>query len=180
MGFGRRCTDFIHLMSIYGRQGSNKPNEDNKRNNKMEAYIKNLLQVLVNKKRSGKIDYIIQFSEDTEFTEIVDFELLQFPQSVIVFYNVVERLNINKPRFFEILPISEMKLLNGKLLYFSIINSSEKICFDTEKINSAGEWDIVEYNNNYLITKTLSSYISNKLWAWVERDRKIWSEEIFE
>jgi hypothetical protein len=146
----------------------------------METYIKILLQTLVNKKKQGKIDYTINFSEDNVFNEISDIEQLQFPQSVVSFYNVVERLKINNPRFFEILPISEIKLLNGKLLCFSIINRSEKICFDTEKLNSAGEWDIVEFKSNYVITKTLSSYISNKLWAWVERDRKIWDEEIFE
>jgi len=146
----------------------------------METYIENLLQALENKKKKKQIDYIVSLSDYNGFDKITNIEHQQLPQSVTSFYNVIEQLNINSPRFFEILPIAEMKMLNDKLLWFSSINRTEKICFNTEKLNNAGEWDIVEFKTNYVITKTLSSYICNKLWAWVERSRKIWAEEIFE
>jgi len=146
----------------------------------METYIKNLLQALENKQKKKQIDYLVSLSDHIGFDKITNIELKQLPQSISSFYSIIDQLNINSPRFFEILPITEMKMLNDKLLWFSNINRTEKICFNTEKLNNAGEWDIVGFKNNYIITQTLSSYICNKLWAWVERNRKIWEEEIFE
>jgi len=146
----------------------------------MERYIEDLLLTLADKKKKGQIDYTIHFFEEINSNSNKDIEHLQLPQSIVSFYNKVRYLNVNKPRFFEVLPISEVRFLNEKLLWFSNINITKKICFNTEKLNSAGEWDIVCFETNYLITKTLASYISNNLWAWVERERKIWNDEIYE
>jgi hypothetical protein len=60
---------------------------------------------------------------------------------------------------------------------FSRVNGIEIICFDTNNINSANEWDIVNYSNNYLITKTIESYLTNKIWAFVDREREFWKQE---
>ena len=53
------------------------------------------------------------------------------------------------------------------------------ISFDRSVINEAGEWNIVNQNSSYIITKTLSSFLNNKVWAWLERSREIWGEELF-
>jgi len=54
------------------------------------------------------------------------------------------------------------------------------IAFDCSKKNEAGEWDIINYQSKYVITKTLGSFLNNKIWAWLDRKRKIWDEELHE
>lgn len=54
------------------------------------------------------------------------------------------------------------------------------IAFDCSKKNEAGEWDIINYQSKYVITKTLSSFLNNKIWAWLDRKRRFWVEELYE
>ena len=64
-------------------------------------------------------------------------------------------------------------------LQFASIGETVKIGIDFSKQNSAGEWDVIELNTRYLITKTLSSFFNNKVWAWIDRRRTIWKEELY-
>lgn len=80
-------------------------------------------------------------------------------------------------RKIELLKISDFELIEDRFLMFSKVNNTELICFDTNNINSANEWDIVNYSNNYILTKTIESYLTNKIWAFVDREREIWEQE---
>jgi hypothetical protein len=48
---------------------------------------------------------------------------------------------------------------------------------DLRDINEAGERNIVNYQTNFVITKTMASFLNNKIWAWLDRGRKIWQKE---
>ena len=72
----------------------------------------------------------------------------------------------------------KLGLLNSHYLQFAIIDDII-IAIDIQTTNEAKEWDIINYNTNYLITKTLESFFVNKVWAWLDRQRTIWKEEVY-
>jgi hypothetical protein len=74
--------------------------------------------------------------------------------------------------------IFKLGLLNNQYLQFAIIDDII-IAIDIQKTNEAKEWNIINYNTKYLITKTLESFFSNKVWAWLDRQRTIWKEEVY-
>lgn len=84
---------------------------------------------------------------------------------------------INGNRQFKLLTFSNYILYEDRYLFFSIMNNGEQICFDIANRNSADEWDIINYSNKFIITRTISSYLTNKVWAWLDRGRTIWKDE---
>ena len=67
-------------------------------------------------------------------------------------------------------------LLENRYLPFARIEK-HLFCFDTQKLNKAGQWDILEYQSKYLVTLTIGSFLLNKVWAWLEKGRAIWENE---
>jgi hypothetical protein len=101
-----------------------------------------------------------------------------FPKQVVDFYGAYNGLSVEKPQI-EILPIERVEYLNGNptyLLHFASVDHVHKVCFDTSHINEAGQWDIVT-TSGYRITFTMASFWSNKLWAWIDKQRAIWEGE---
>lgn len=68
---------------------------------------------------------------------------------------------------------------NSDYLLFAYIDKNIRIAFDLNHKNEAGEWNIINPDNDHVITKTFASFLTNKVWAWIDRGRKIWSEEIY-
>ena len=139
-------------------------------------FIKDVQCALENRK--SKIKFIITKKNYTNKQFSMDFLDLKFPLPIINFYTQIESLKIIEPKYFEIIDLMHFELIDNKYLLFSIV-SDEKICFDISNTNSAGEWNIICLSNNFLITKTFSSYLTNKIWAWVDRGREIWKEEFY-
>lgn len=75
--------------------------------------------------------------------------------------------------------IFKLALLNYKYLQFAQIDDII-IAVDLRKTNEANEWDIINYDTKYVITKTFESFFANKVWAWLDRKRTIWKEEIYQ
>lgn len=143
----------------------------------MDIYIKNLIKILEKKKEKKEIEYEVILSENCKVDYVKN---LIFPDKVNSFFMNINYLNISMPRNFEIMPSISFELINERYLWFSTINKSKQICFDTKCLNSAKEWDIVNLENKFVITKTISSYMTNKIWAWVDRGRNIWDEEQYQ
>ena len=74
--------------------------------------------------------------------------------------------------------VFNLVLLDYNYLQFAQINDVI-IAADLRKINEANEWDIINYNTGFVITKTFESFFANKVWAWLDRKRTIWKEEIY-
>ena len=75
--------------------------------------------------------------------------------------------------------VFNLVLLDYNYLQFAQINDVI-IAADLRKINEANEWDIINYNTGFVITKTFESFFANKIWAWLDRKRTIWKEEIYQ
>ncbi|MEA4936464.1 MAG: hypothetical protein VB102_07460 [Paludibacter sp.] len=126
---------------------------------------------------TGKIDCIYS-TNNYDYNKLHIYSKIVFPHSVNYYFeNYIPVDILCNNRGLRLLPPMELELIDEKFLLFAKINNIENICFDTSNINFASEWDIVNYSNNYLITKTISSFLSNKVWAWIERGRKIWDQE---
>lgn len=67
-------------------------------------------------------------------------------------------------------------LLDNRYLPFARIEK-HLFCFDTQKLNKASQWDILEYHSKYLVTLTIGSFLLNKVWAWLDKGRVIWENE---
>jgi hypothetical protein len=126
-------------------------------------------------KKSGTLKFSIC---EAEGTAVIKFGL-EYPVQVMRFYSSIRSINITHPREFEMLDPSVFSMPKAHRLVFSRINGRE-ICFDTSKLNPAGQWDILNLETDFLITQTFASYISNKCWAWVERGREIWAPERYD
>ena len=61
---------------------------------------------------------------------------------------------------------------NNKIIFNTLVDLSKK--------NEADEWDIINLNNHFVITKTIGSFFTNKVWAWIDRGHTIWKEEIYD
>lgn len=134
---------------------------------------------LAKKVDSGKITCNFDFFE----SDIIKNEFLMndyFPENIYSYFENYKPVEIsNKNNSIKLLPISEVIYINKKYLQFAKINNEIIICFDTSRKNSAEEWDIINFSNNFLITKTISSFLTNKIWAWIERNRMIWAIESY-
>lgn len=102
---------------------------------------------------------------------------VKFPDQVKMFYENCNGLNVENPAL-SIFAAESLETENG-LIHFSIIDKKHKISFDTRTINDAGQWNIINENTGYLITLTLASFWSNKIWAWIDKQRTVWQKEYY-
>jgi cell wall assembly regulator SMI1 len=97
---------------------------------------------------------------------------VKLPSQVAEFYTAYNGMEFHDPQM-EILPLREIQHLKNHRLHFATIDGMQKILFDTSQLNIAQQWDIVSING-YRITLTMASFWSNKIWAWLQKRRKIW------
>jgi hypothetical protein len=100
---------------------------------------------------------------------------IKIPLKVKEFYLKTNGLCTVNPDF-QVIEINSWEV-SSSLIHFATFNKSFKIYFDTSKLNSASEWTILNKEDNYEITLTISSFWSNKIWHWIEKNRKIWASK---
>lgn len=128
---------------------------------KQEEVIDNFLKTIEERQKKGRISYSFNHSCNKE-KDSNDIGLLK-----------LNNLTINHKNNSIIFDIHN---IDGRFLQLARIGSII-ISFDRNKINEAEEWDIINLDNSFVITKTLSSFLNNKIWAWLERSREIWKDE---
>lgn len=102
---------------------------------------------------------------------------IKFPKQVVNFYQTCNGIRFSFP-FLEVLPLDQIHFTEKKsYLKFCSLAEGEEICFDTSIVNEAGQWFIKSLNNDYVITFTMASFWSNKVWNWLEKQRLIWKPE---
>src|SRR5207253_6713959 len=100
---------------------------------------------------------------------------IAFPAQVRAFYRSYNGLRVEDPHV-DIRPIEEITYRAPQYLHFATVDHQHLVCFDTSRINEAGQWDIVS-TDHYRISFTMASFWSNKLWAWIDKRRHIWESE---
>jgi hypothetical protein len=139
--------------------------------------IDSFIRAIKKKKESGNIDYQLALNTIEKPLENIQIKGINVPENISTFYLKISSLYICAPRCLELLSPMNFEIIDERYIWFSTINKVNKICFDFKCLNSAEEWNIIHLDTKYIITQTLSSYITNKIWAWIDRERKIWENE---
>ena len=129
-------------------------------------------------KLSKERDFIYFLAEKAIEQEVAEIESklkISFPAQVKLFYESFNGLKVNFPKL-EIFPVENLKFLSKNRLNFAVIDENHRLFFDTSYYNEANQWNIVA-DDDFLVTLTMASFWSNKIWAWIEKERKIWKEE---
>jgi 2-hydroxy-3-keto-5-methylthiopentenyl-1-phosphate phosphatase len=130
-----------------------------KNQDKVICNFLNTLKILCQK---GKVTYY--FNKEEKVKHISNNKLLMLDNLVVLKNNhsVSFRIHYVENNYLQLAQID-----------------SVSIVFDKTSINEAGEWNIINRETGFVITKTLSSFLNNKIWAWLDRSRCIWNEEIY-
>jgi uncharacterized protein YcgL (UPF0745 family) len=147
---------------------------------KIIKYIEDFDRAIAKKSVKKSISYVFNNKKDSSKKITEYLSNFDIPENVVQFLLLFNGLTIDKPRLLKILDFNEIKIIENQFLFFALINETEKICFDMSNLNNSNEWNIVSYESKFLITKTLSSFLTNKVWAWIERGRTIWKEEFYD
>jgi|TARA_B110000908_G_C9874126_1_gene279652 cell wall assembly regulator SMI1 len=130
------------------------------------------------KKLNSNFEYSFGEKISSNNIEFIENKLnLTFPEKVKKFYSFTNGLKTTNPNF-EIIELNKLKKEKA-LVHFATFDNNKKIYFETEKWNNANEWNIIEKETNYELTKTISSFWSNKIWHWIENKKRIWENEFW-
>jgi hypothetical protein len=102
---------------------------------------------------------------------------VSFPEQVKEFYMNFGTLNIRSPRL-EIYSPLELTEKEGKII-FCKFKGMHELSFDISELNQANQWNIINTKTGYIVTHTMASFWSNKVWAWLRGNREIWAHEIY-
>ncbi|WP_339075315.1 SMI1/KNR4 family protein [Teredinibacter turnerae] len=115
---------------------------------------------------------------DVESLDLKEQELdLKFPEQFRIFYLAINGLLVEDPPL-RIYSLSELEK-DGSLLAFAEFNESHLLALETDKLNVAGQWTVVNKNTGFEVTLTFASFWSNKMFAWLRSRREIWEKEVY-
>jgi len=124
--------------------------------------VDNFLSMLRNRQKKGLLDFKYSSNIKPKYYEDDEVAIIRSLDGLSI-YNDVRKI------------IFEIKQ-NDNLISLAKIEK-HNISIDISEKNLAGEYNIVNGDTGYIITKTLASFLNNKIWAWLDRGRNIWKIE---
>lgn len=104
---------------------------------------------------------------------------VSIPDAVKIFYTHYNGLEVHDPNL-SVFPIQEWAPQANNLIHFATVNDEHHLCFDTSNVNQANQWTILNCETGYLLTYTMASFWTNKIWNWIVKQRTIWKEENYQ
>ena len=98
------------------------------------------------------------------------------PEQLCSFYLHVNGLDVTDPAL-QVLPIQELRRSGNGLVRFATLDHRHHLALDATSWNEAGQWSVVSEATGYVVTLTIASFWSNKIFAWLDKKREIWSAE---
>ena len=98
------------------------------------------------------------------------------PEHLCSFFLVVNGLDVTDPAL-QVLPIEELRRSGNGLIRFATLDHRHHLALDSTRLNEAGQWSVVSEATGYVVTLTIASFWSNKIFAWLDKKRGIWSSE---
>lgn len=95
------------------------------------------------------------------------------PEQLSSFYLHVNGLDVVEPTL-RVLPIEELQRSSNGLIRFATLDHCHHLALDSTSWNDAGQWSVVSEGTRYVVTLTFASFWSNKIFAWLDKKRKIW------
>jgi hypothetical protein len=140
-----------------------------------DHFIQNL------EKRANKNGLKFKVRKPAIESAIVAFEernRITMPQQVKLFYLMCNGLKVAAPSL-EIKSIEELNIDEMGKIIFAVIDKRHRICFDVSKNNATPQWAILNYDTGFIVTLTMASFWTNKIFAWLDKRRTIWKEETY-
>lgn len=103
---------------------------------------------------------------------------ISIPDKTKEFYRFHNGFITHQPDF-ELLPLENWTCIEKDKIHLATFDNEIKIYFESSKINSANQWTINTHKTDYVITLSMSSFWSNKIWHWLKNERKIWKDEFW-
>lgn len=110
--------------------------------------------------------------------QIHDTELrltIRLPEQVKLFYSHYNGLRVSNPKL-NVLALERLSFHSINRLHFAVLDDRHNVYFDVSGTNAANQWNISS-EDGYLITLTMASFWSNKIWAWIKHRKAIWKDE---
>ncbi len=129
----------------------------------------------LDKTRQSKSGFDYKLGKRLELKDFIDVESslnIKIPERVKDLYLVANGLKTTNPDF-ELVEISSWKVDSG-LIHFATFDNFSRVYFKITELNQASEWTILNAEDHYEITLTISSFWSNKIWHWIEQGKRIW------
>jgi len=127
-----------------------------------------------------KLDLDFEKGEPASKDDIAETELRlgkSLPEQVRQFYSNYNGIKVDSPKF-EILSLGRLHIDSGKIV-FAIFDDTHRVAFKANILNSAGQWDIINADNDFLVTLTMASFWTNKIFAWLRKERAVWDVETY-
>jgi len=138
----------------------------------------NLKDIQLNLKKLNVSYALGEPCQDKCLTDCENALRLKLPRQIKLFYKSMNGLIVEKPAL-AIRALDELEIDNKGLMHFAVFDNKHIIAFDTNSINNAEQWNIVNRDTGYLVTLTMASFWANKIWAWLISQRTIWKEEFY-
>ena len=98
------------------------------------------------------------------------------PEQLCSFYLHVNGLDVTDPAL-QVPPVQELRRSGNGLIRFATLDHRQHLALDSTRSNEAGQWSVVSEATGYVVTLTIASFWSNKIFAWLDKKREIWSPE---
>jgi hypothetical protein len=137
-----------------------------------DHFIRNL------KKRGNLQVEIAILATSDQINEVEKKIGVKFPEQVKWFFQACNGLRVIEPAI-SVMPLSDLKIGQNSTIEFAVFDNQHILRFDAARINEAGKWSIVNSETGFVVTKTMASFWSNKIFAWLDNRRTIWTVEQF-
>jgi hypothetical protein len=96
------------------------------------------------------------------------------PAQVRYFYRACDGLDCADPAL-SVFRARDLRR-DGSLIPMARFDGQAVVGFRADRLNEAGQWSIVAVDTGFVVTRTMASFWSNKVLAWLQCRTRIWTQ----
>lgn len=131
---------------------------------------------LKKRRERSRLQFTLNPGANPELISEAETRLGHLPDQVRLFYSQFNGLSVEAPAL-KIERIDNLKKDKEGRIPFCRLGQDIILSFDANEINEAGQWTIKNYETSYVVTLTMANFWSNKIFGWLDRERRIWEPE---
>jgi hypothetical protein len=143
-----------------------------KRKMRVEEFETNLWK----RQEQNRLQFTLNSGANPELVNEAETRLGHLPEQVRLFYSHFNGLSVESPAL-TIERIEDLRKDKEGRIPFCRLGQDIILSFDANKINEAGQWTIQNHETTYVVTLTMASFWSNKIFGWLDRECHIWEPE---
>lgn len=131
---------------------------------------------LKKRQERNRLRFTLNTGASPELIKESESRLGRLPEQVRLFYMHYNGLSVEAPALI-FYRIEELRKDKEGRIPFCRMGKDITLSFDATKINEADQWTIQDHETSYVLTLTMASFWSNKIFGWLDRERHIWEPE---